>query len=432
MHTNQVIEKTGAKQTPSQGRDSDNDFRLERSFQYSSALNLAVVIAGLGYFIDTYDFFLYNSMRVVSLAQLGLNPEAITRVGIVILNCQIFGALIGSFVWGVIGDKIGRKRGLLGSILIYSLGMTLNAFVHDPLSYGIIRFIIGFGVAGEVGLGATLIAETVPAKLRTYALMFFTIMGVLGVTAAGAGLEVTTWRNCCLGGGIAGLLLLTLRGLLRESGMFHDSAQSNALRGSLLELFGNHANLKKYLQCVPLLGANFFVTGMLLTLAPEIAKSTGVVSPVKVNVALGIYFFASMFGDWFGAWLSNFCRSRRIVVLAFIAANMCLSLLFLQKLSLSEAGFYGLCAVFGLFNLWAITATIVVEQFPTHLRATATTSNFNCSRSLVILMNLTFLALKPIGVPLSLIFIGTLIFGCGLLCAWSLPETYACSLDRHE
>jgi len=399
---------------------------------YGTALNLAVIIGGLGYFIDTYDFFLYNSMRVVSLTQLGLKPDEITSVGIVILNCQIFGALIGSFVWGIMGDKIGRKRGLLGSILIYSLGMTLNAFVHDPLSYGVIRFIIGFGVAGEVGLGATLIAETVSAKLRTYALTFFTVMGVAGVTAAGASLELTTWRNCCLAGGIAGLLLLTLRGFLFESGMFLASAKVNLQRGSLRELFGNRSNLRLYLKCVPLLGANFYVTGILLTLAPEIARATGVLEPIKVNIALGIYFFASMFGDWLGAWLSSKYQTRRKVALGFIAANMCLSLLFLQKLALNAVGFYSLCATFGLFNLWAITATIVVEQFPTRLRATATTSNFNCSRSLVILMNLSFLVLKPIGISLSLIVIGVVVFALGLACAFRLPETYGCTLNDPE
>ena len=57
---------------------------------YSAAFNLTVLITGLGYLVDTFDFFLYNSMRVVSLTELGLSGDALTQTGIIILNCQIF------------------------------------------------------------------------------------------------------------------------------------------------------------------------------------------------------------------------------------------------------------------------------------------------------------------------------------------------------
>src|SRR5580704_3060825 len=113
---------------------------LNKGF-YNTAFNLTVLVAGLGYFIDTFDFFLYNSMRSVSLTELGLSGDALTHAGIVILNCQIFGALIGSFFWGVLGDKIGRKKALLGSILIYSLGMIGTGLVHDVMSYGFVRLV---------------------------------------------------------------------------------------------------------------------------------------------------------------------------------------------------------------------------------------------------------------------------------------------------
>jgi MFS family permease len=258
--------------------------------------------------------------------------------------------------------------------------------------------------------------------------MFFTAMGVLGVTVAGACIEFTSWRASCFAGGIIGLLLLTLRSLLFESKLFMETAKTNIQRGSLSELLGKFQSLKKYLLCIPLLGSNFFVTGVLLTLSPEIGIATHAQEAIRATVALGIYFFAAVLGDWFGAWLSETFKSRRLVAGMFIFANLCVAILFLQKLSLDAPGFYALCAAFGLFNMWAITGTILVEQFPTELRATATTSNINCSRASVILMNIAFLWLKPIGVTNALLIVGAAVFALALFCVWRLPETYGRSL----
>jgi MFS family permease len=397
---------------------------------HKTAFNLTVLIAGLGYLVDTFDFFLYNSMRVTSLTELGLSGDALTKAGITILNCQIFGALIGSFFWGILGDKIGRKKALLGSIFVYSFGMVVNGFVQDAVSYEIVRLIIGFGVAGEVGLGATLVAENVSSSKRTYALMYFTVMGVLGVVIAGMGLEFVSWRTCCFAGGVFGLLLLTLRSALFESKLFVETTQSSSRRGSLRDLFGKLENLKKYLACFPILAANFFVTGILLTLALEVARSSGAQGVVKANIALALYFFVAAFGDAFGAWLSERLRSRRAVAGLFVCANATLAFTLIWSSGLTVQQFYVVCAAFGLGNLWAISGTIVTEQFPTTLRATASTSSFNVSRSIVILMNFALLNLKPqFGMIPSLSIIGAVIFGLGLFAIWRLPETYGRSLE---
>jgi hypothetical protein len=104
--------------------------------------------------------------------------------------------------------------------------------------------------------------------------------------------------------------------------------------------------------------------------------------------------------------------------------------LILQKLELTLPAFYALCAAFGLFNLWAISSTIVVEQFPTELRATASTSNYNCARGLVILMNVLLLYLKPLGLENALMIIALTISVLGLLSVWRLPESYGRTLDE--
>lgn len=396
---------------------------------HQNCFKLTVLIAGLGYFVDTFDFFLYNSMRVVSLTELGLSGDALTKAGMFILNCQILGTLLGGFFWGIIGDKLGRKKALIGSILVYSIFMVATGFVHDTIMYGFFRFIVGFGVAGEVGLGATLVAETVRSEKRTYALMLFTVMGVFGVVFAAVSIEFVSWRTSCFVGGGLGLILLTLRSILFKSRYFIDTAIAKVRRGSLRDLFGNWRHRKKYILCVPIMSANFLVIGVLLTLTPEIAKATGTQGVIKANIALAVYFAAAAFGDWLSAWLSDRLKSRRLVGGLFILGNAALAFLLVQPLHLGIIQFYGVCAAFGLFNLWAISGTILVEQFPTELRATASTSNINCARATVVLMNVSLLYLKPHGFSSPLMLIGAVVFSLGLLGVWRLSESYNRSLS---
>ena len=194
-------------------------------------------------------------------------------------------------------------------------------------------------------------------------------------------------------------------------------------------LFGQARNGRLFLYCVFVLVPNYFITGLLLTLSPEIGKATGVQGAIKANIAIALYFGMSAVGDLMGAWLSERFKSRKLVAGLYVLGNAVLCFIYVQPHALSLNEFYTLCAIFGLFNLWAISGTIVVEQFPTNIRATASTASLNFSRACVILANLLFLALKPsLGLTQALLSIGIGIFALGLLAVIRLPESYGQSL----
>src|SRR4026209_1946849 len=114
-------------------------------------LRIPVLVAALGYMVDMYDLFLFSIVRVSSLRALNLSGDSILQNGILLLNLQMAGLLIGGIVWGILGDKKGRISVLFGSILIYSLANIANGFVTNINQYAILRFIAGFGLAGELG-----------------------------------------------------------------------------------------------------------------------------------------------------------------------------------------------------------------------------------------------------------------------------------------
>src|ERR1700753_2212616 len=132
----------------------------------ASVFSLAVIVAALGYFVDIYDLLLFSIIRVPSLQSLGLDKLAVDRDGLFIINIQMLGLLAGGIFWGVLGDKMGRLKVLYASIILYSLGNIANGFVHTVNEYALVRFITGFGLAGELGAGITLVSELLSKEKR--------------------------------------------------------------------------------------------------------------------------------------------------------------------------------------------------------------------------------------------------------------------------
>src|SRR6476661_7735424 len=117
---------------------------------------LAVLVAALGYFVDIYDLILFSIIRVKSLLDMGLPQSELLSKGVLLLNMQMAGMLVGGILWGVLGDKRGRLSVLFGSIATYSIANIANGMVHSIEAYAVWRFIAGVGLAGELGAGVTL------------------------------------------------------------------------------------------------------------------------------------------------------------------------------------------------------------------------------------------------------------------------------------
>ena len=183
---------------------------------HKSALNKIILVAALGYFVDIYDLVLFGMERVSSLTEI-LTPtvtdevertKLVKSIGISLLNWQMFGMLLGGIFWGILGDKKGRLSVLFGSIFLYSIANIANAFVHDTTTYAVMRFISGFGLAGELGAGITLVSESMSKEKRGYGSTIVASVGLFGAVVAGTvGIAIGNWRTSYIIGGVMGLLL---------------------------------------------------------------------------------------------------------------------------------------------------------------------------------------------------------------------------------
>ncbi len=127
--------------------------------RFRPLLSATVIVSALGYFVDIYDLLLFGIVRVPSLQALGLEGQRLLDDGILLLDVQMIGLLLGGILWGVIGDKRGRRSVLFGSILLYSVANFANAFIIELAAllpggvtpfqlYVVLRFLAGVGLAG--------------------------------------------------------------------------------------------------------------------------------------------------------------------------------------------------------------------------------------------------------------------------------------------
>jgi MFS family permease len=112
-------------------------------------VRLTVLVAALGYFVDIYDLVLFGIVRVASLKSLGVTGDALLGQGVLLLNMQMGGMLVGGILWGIIGDKRGRLSVLFGSIFLYSIANIANGLAQSVSQYAVLRVIAGVGLAGE-------------------------------------------------------------------------------------------------------------------------------------------------------------------------------------------------------------------------------------------------------------------------------------------
>lgn len=393
-------------------------------------------MAALGYFVDIYDLVLFSIVRVPSLTDLGLSGAGLTDDGLLLLNMQMGGMLLGGILWGILGDKRGRLTVLFGSILLYSLANIANGFVQTVPQYAVMRLIAGIGLAGELGAGITLVSEVLPREKRGYGTMIVASVGVSGAMLAYWVGERFGWRNAYFIGGGLGLTLLLLRVGVVESGMFARVADERGVRrGDFLSLFTSRVRLGRYLRCILMGVPLWFVVGILITLAPEFGKVLGITGEVSAGKGIFWCYFGLVFGDVLTGWLSQRWRSRNRVMLTFLGLTAVVVAYYLTGLRGATASAFNVtCFVLGLSSgYWAVFVTIAAEQFGTNLRATVATTVPNFVRGSVVLLTLSFKALVPGLGPLGAAgVLAAVTIGVAAWAVATLRESYGRDLDFLE
>jgi putative MFS transporter len=412
-------------------------------------LNKLIIVAALGYFVDIYDLLLFGVERAESLKEIlnemypsfsdVVKKDLNAVYGKILLNWQMAGMLIGGIFWGILGDKKGRLSVLFGSILVYSIANILNGMVHGTDSYMALRFISGFGLAGELGAGITLVSESMSKEKRGYGATIVATVGVFGAVVAGfMGDVIINWRYSFYLGGAMGLALLVLRIGVFESGMFdHIKEDRSVKKGNVLQLFSSGKNLKKYLSIIFVTVPVWYVMGTLVLFSPELSELLGLPEGGVTAGKSIMYAYAGItVGDIASGLISQWLKSRKKAFALFLSLTVLGVILYFMYGGVSVAMFYAIVGFIGFATgYWAVFISTASELFGTNIRATATTTAPNFVRGSTILISILLnfiISAFAVDKLLATQITGCIIIGIGFVALWYLEETFGKDLNYVE
>lgn len=138
----------------------------------------AALAGGVGTLIEYYDFSLYGYMAVIVAPIFFPSDDPVVSL---LSALAVFGTAylirpLGGVVFGHIGDRFGRKKALMATLVCMGIGSTLMGLLPTPAQIGIwatvllvlVRLLQGFSAGGEVGGSATFISESAPSRLKAF------------------------------------------------------------------------------------------------------------------------------------------------------------------------------------------------------------------------------------------------------------------------
>lgn len=364
------------------------------------------VVAALGWLFDCLDQQLFNLARAPAIAELmdlrASDPAAKTWSGVATMIFMI-GWATGGIIFGILGDRIGRARTMVMTILLYSLFTGLSALSIGVLDFALYRFLTGLGVGGQFAVGVALVAEVMPDRARPHALGWLQALSAIGnVTAAliamivgrmkAAGLVESSWRPMFIVGVLPAFLAVLVMRRLREPERWQKAAAGGTKDhrlGSLGELFGDPRLRRNAIVglllasagVIGLWGIGFYCFELIRAVLAEQGMNEG-----DLTFWAGIGSLLLNVGAFFGIYsfsrLTAHTGRKPAFAVAFVLALVSTAYTFWAFSGVGDLFWMIPLMGFCILSLFGGYAIYFPELFPTRLRSTGTSFCYNVGRYL--------------------------------------------------
>ncbi|HKP96665.1 MAG TPA: MFS transporter [Fibrobacteria bacterium] len=412
---------------------------------------MALSAAVLGWMFDGLEMGIFPLVGRPALTEM-LNGGDIGPWFGRIIAVFLVGAAFGGFALGWLGDRIGRTRAMVWSVLAYSVFSGLGAIVTAPWQLAVFRFLAALGMGGQWALGVALVMEIFPNRSRPlmagvigasanigFLLIALLAIGLNSILAslstvlhavlpsslATVLLQNGSWRLLMVLSAFPALLTFLIRVFVPESEMWEANSKKVNAKVGLSDLFKNglakHTILGAALGAVALMGTWASVQWIPAWAGKLASGIPNVAAKVQIASALG----AIVFSLGFGLIAERFNRRNAYFALSLLSLVSCMILFRLDM-------HYGAGFLFWTFFVGGITAGFygllplyLPELFPTRVRAMGSGVTFNAGRMIAAGGAIYGGALvKSFGGDIArMCSIVSLVYVLGLVLIWFAPET---------
>lgn len=430
---------------------------------------LVLTIASLGWVFDVFEgqvFVASMNEALPSLLPKGTSAATAKLYNNIALGAFLAGGALGGVIFGALGDRIGRARTMVITILMYSFFTCLTAFAQTWWQVAVLRFLVALGVGGEWAVASAMVAEVFPPKARAWSGAIFHGSSVLGTfLAVAAGAFIVNdprlgWRWAFAVGALPALLTLWIRWQLKEPETWVADRSTSArpqAAGRIRDLFAPEhwrRTLLGFLLAVVglatfwgvhIYGKDFARRRAEQEMAPDIyfgpvGRRPPPPSPIVIAQAIKNREMLGMFLTTTGGGLGllafgPICEriGRRWAFMNFHVGGLIMGLLMFTTYDRWPTHvFYCLLVLFGFWTLGmhAGYAIYFPELFPTRLRSLGAGFCFNFARFTTAIMLVVNGYLQHWGVSFERagMFL-SLLFLAGVVIAWFGPETKGTTLQ---
>ncbi len=350
------------------------------------------IAAWLGWLFDGLDMHLYTLVALPFVAQLlatDVHDRNVGKYGSIIQASFLVGWALGGGFFGRIGDRLGRSRALMLTILTYAVFTGLSAVAQQWWHLLIFRFLAALGIGGEWAVGAALLSETWPKLWRPWlaaVLQTAVNVGIMLASLAAMLMADLPYRYVFLVGILPALLTLWIRKAVPETEEWHAAKQSQAgVEPRVLDLFRGDVRrttvLTMLVCALGLTGHWAFMFWCLQDLRnlPQVADWTDAQRTSLVSQALLLLMISSVAGNFLAAALARRIGYRRAIGLLFVVYFVAMIATYYKPRG-PEQMWLPLAVLGGASGLFALFTMYMPPLFPTLLRTTGAGFCYNIGR----------------------------------------------------
>ncbi|MCG1016007.1 MFS transporter [Bacillus velezensis] len=326
-----------------------------------------LAIAGMGWLFDAMDVGILSFIIAALHTDWNLTPDQMKWIG----SVNSIGMAAGAFVFGMLADRIGRKKVFMITLLFFSVGSGISAFATGLTVFLILRFLIGMGLGGELPVASTLVSEaSAPEKRgRTIVLLesFWAAGWLLAAVISYFVIPSFGWQAALLLTALAAFYALYLRKSLPESPAHQALPQKKSIRGQAGSVW-----MKPYIRPTVLLSVVWFCVvfsyyGMFLWL-PSVMLMKGY-SMIESFEYVLLMTLAQLPGYFSAAWLIE-KAGRKTILVIYLLGTAGSAYFFGAADSLAMLLTAGMLLSFFNLGAWGVLYAYTPEQYPAAIRAT--------------------------------------------------------------